>query len=317
MESSLTKFNKRYIIWLVFRLSRLVVSYAVRTPFFRDIPEIGYKISTGRLRSRKQVLFLNLMYGLLLECYSDLMGKRAKSGSEQVLFLMVEIYKNLDDFIDEKTCISSGSKVLYHPGLKTKRDFLKKYLERYGSATIVMDFLKSSFEKHYDDYAVRLGNSRDDACFENLQRVIEIDSWWLSYTMETVALFNGYSLSPEARDDFYKLGLIGKFADDMYDLPADLRNRQINLLHSLVRQNTAEKDCLYEAAKESKRLDVGWWRVHCPITIRKYFALIDSYQSQIVSPKIKLTCDLVILRALVGQQYEFTQQQKDPFWVEI
>lgn len=307
MESSLTKFNKRYIIWLVFRLLRLVANYAVRSPFFRDIPEIGYEFSKGRLHSRKRVLYRTMMYGLLLECYSDIMRRRPRSGSKQVLFLMVEIIKSLDDFIDENASFS---------GLTTNRDYLNKYLELYSSAPNIMDFLKSSFEKHYDDYIILLENSREDACFENVQRVMEVDSVWLSYTMETVALFNGHSLSPEARDDFYKLGLIGKFADDMYDLPSDLRTNQVNLLHSLIRQNTAEKDCLYEAAKESKRLDVEWWLAHCPITIRKYFAFIDSYYSQISSSKIKLACDAVILRALAGQQYEFMQQQKDPFWVE-
>jgi len=101
-------------------------------------------------------------------------------------------------------------------------------------------------------------------------------------------------------NQFYILGTVGKFAEDIVDLACDIQKEHLNLFSSLVKKNPDEKSILFRQVKSQQRINLDWLNKNCHRTFVEYFNLMESYYNQITFPKLRLVGDLLIVPAFLG-----------------
>jgi hypothetical protein len=299
-NSYVSGFGRLRILFLILRLLPFALRQATKRQFFVNIPEVDYEIPGERLKPRMRMLVWSIMYAMLLRTYTDSARTHLRRGSQHVLFLMVDLIKGLDDSLDGLGSLSE-SDALASPLFVTQKDYLSRYLRLSGSSQPVVSFLKNRFSANYATYIEHLRVARETRSFEDVLKVIEIDSLWLTYVMEVVAIYNGPRVTEEARADYYRLGVVGKFADDMYDAPQDFLTNDVNLLLSLAKEHGLDQQRLAAAVAEGCRIDLAWWRANCPTAINDYYDHVESFVRAVRSPRVRLICDLVVGRAVVGR----------------
>ena len=127
--------------------------------------------------------------------------------------------------------------------------------------------------------------------------------------MEVVCLFNAHELESTILDDYYLLGMAGKFVDDMADLLLDREKGYLNLLNALLCQTPTELEAFQLAVHQKKQRDAFWWEEYCPDTYIRYLEYIEYYYNQLRSSKLRLVCDLMMIIPMTGYD-------PDPAWEE-
>ena len=77
-----------------------------------------------------------------------------------------------------------------------------------------------------------------------------------------------------------------------------------DLLYSLLAEHPREREVFETVVNGNTRLSGPWWIKHCPVTITQYFDTAREYYSRIESSKLRLTCDLLFLPAVLGADYD-------------
>jgi hypothetical protein len=230
-----------------------------------------------------------------------------------MFFLLIELTRRIDEYLDQhlggETPLSVDE-VLKAPLIQEQITIFRGYLQLFSRADPIMRYLRDLFAAHYDSYLKTLEKANNTLRFDDVLGATKVDTGiWLRCMLEVVALFNGHELQEEALHNFYLFGMVGKFADDMVDMPRDVEKHDPNLLYALTCQTQCDKDALHAALEAHERLRVTWWGEHCPHTYRRYFEHIEHYYQQIVSKKLRFACDLIMLPAIVGRDYDPERSQ--------
>jgi hypothetical protein len=299
---------------LLFRLAPYYLNHLIRQPYRRDIPAIGYRVPRVLTRKRRRLTALyDAMYNLLLDSYAEITHSRLAAETGEMFFLLIELTRRIDEHLDQHlgndTSLSLDD-VLKAPLIQEQIGIFRSYLHLFGRADTIMGYLRDLFATHYNNYVRALEKASSTHQFDAVLAAAEVDTGiWLRCTMEAVALFNGHKPDAEALDNFYLFGMVGKFADDMVDLPRDIEKNDPNLLYALISQTPGEKDILLTALEAHERLRASWWNEHCPRTFMAYFEYIEHYYRQIISRKLRFACDLIMLPAIVGRDYDPERSQ--------
>jgi len=161
------------------------------------------------------------------------------------------------------------------------------------------------FATHYDHYVSLISKDIEQDTFKNTLEISQIDSGRsLSSSMEIVRLFNMHQPNQKMLNEFYLLGTVGKFAEDIVDLACDIQKGHHNLFCSLVKQHPNEKVNLYHEVEHQPHIDFKWLNKNCHKTSVEYLSFMESFYNQITSPKIRLVCDLSIVPAFLGLDFD-------------
>ncbi len=295
--SIVSKFTTYYKLWMAIKFIPYVFK-CLRSPVFSNIPEINYVLPKEKRGNSLKVIFLNVLHGMLLECYKDITGENLKRGSEHVLYLFMDIIKELDDCIDGDQNEYSKKGILYNPTIKEKRDNLKKFLELNGGKDNVFSFIKDMFEQNYSTYIQQHDIATEAQSFEEIKKLIEIDIKWLSYTMSVISIYNSGKVKKEIINDFDMIGFVGKISDDLVDLKHDIRNNRLNIIHSILKLNAKEYKKVLKLHDENKKIGIKFWKEECPVTFSTFIEMIDSYYRKIDSDLAKYLVEMVVYRGL-------------------
>lgn len=248
------------------------------------------------------------MLNILLEGYVEIIGEKVIPSTGQMVQLLFDLTIRLDDYLDKhrKTNNSLNIKyVLEEPTIKEQRSRFHNYLRLFGREESITSYLKEMFAAHYDHYVRLISNDIEQETFKNTLEISQIDSGRsLSSSMEIVRLFNMHQPNQLMLDQFYLLGTVGKFAEDIVDLACDIQKGHLNLFCSLVKQHPEEKANLYREVEHQPHIDFKWLNKNCHKTFIEYLSFMESFYNQITSPQIRLVCDLSIVPAFLGRDFD-------------
>jgi hypothetical protein len=300
------RLSRFYLFYLmIFHLFPRVLYHFIKRPYCRDVHTIDYELSQqSRKQKRGLRAIYDAMFSFLLDGYVELAGVKVASGSGQIMLFLVELAKCLDEYLDEY--LEAGDSLamdeaLEVPVLREQRAMFRRYLELYGCAEPILKYVRRLFVTYYDPYVNVLKAVKNNLQFEDIFEAARIDSGiWLRFVMEVVVLFNKHQMDDEVLNDFFLFGMVGKFADDMADLVADIEQGSPNLLYALIRQNPEEYVLLQFAIKRGERLNLAWWKKRCPLTYMHYFEYIEYYYQQIKSSKVRIASMLMFVACARG-----------------
>jgi len=232
------------------------------------------------------------MLSLALDGYVELTGTKLAPGSGQVVFLLFELARSLDEYLDQQLLAGTSPamyEVLEVPEIQEQIIIFYQHLEPFGCAVPILKHLRQMFAAYYDSYVKAFLTARKSLQFEDTFEVAKMDTGiWCRIVMEVVCLFNGQQIDDEILNDFYLFGMIGKFADDMVDLVSDIEKGLPNLVYTLIRHHPEEYTHLELAIKNGKRVSMAWWKKHCPLTYLDCFKHIEHAYQQMQSSKVRI-----------------------------
>ena len=250
----------------------------------------------------------DMMFGELLKAYSEMVGAKLHPETAQMLYLMRRLAREHDDEFERRSVTGESlarDDVLAAEKVQECRERFSEFVSRSIDPQIIVSYLRSLFEEHYQEHLDRWEAARQDPTPESVRSVLELDSGLqLVATMDCIALFNGHKLQPAIKKQFHHLGMAGKMANDMTDLGYDVSERVPNFLHAILLQYPEEWDIAREAGKAVGSKGKKWWLKNCPASIQEFFAEIELHYSQINSIRLKCSCDLMVWPTIVGFDYK-------------
>jgi len=248
------------------------------------------------------------MLNILLEGYIEVTGEKINSSTGQMLYFLFEITISLDEYLDKhrKTNNSLSIKdVIEDPKIKKQINIFRNFIRLFDREESITSYLKEMFSAHYEHYIKLIKNDLNQLSFKNALEISQMDGGHsLSSTMEIVRLFNMHQPNQKMLHEFYLLGTAGKFAEDLSDLACDKQKGHLNLFLSLIKQQPIEEANLYRQIEIQGRIDFEWLNNNCNNTFFEYMNLMESYYSQITSPKVRFACDLSIIPAVLGRNWD-------------
>ncbi len=299
------KFPGRNIIFPLFHYSPYYIRHLLLLPYRKNVLEVTYTVTEN---GRKQKRYLSALYdsilNIALEGYVAIMEEKIIPSTGQMLHYLFDLTIRFDEFLDRnrKTEISLRlSDVLGDPSIKEQLSVFRNYVRMFGREEIIVTYFKEMFTAHYDRYINLIKTNSTRVSFNKTLEISQLDSGSsLASAMEIVRLFNDHQSNSKMFKEFYLLGTVGKFADDIADLVCDIKKNHLNLFCSLINEDPIEKINLYQGIKSNVQTDINWLRKNCPNTFAEYFRTMESYYNQITDPKLKLICELSIIPAFFG-----------------
>lgn len=293
---------------------RYYIYHYLAQRYRRDIPHIEYRLpQIERWRWRWHGAISDAVYNILLDGYTELTGLPVSLHTGQMLFLLIELTKCLDEHLDSRLAQSAETsltlqEMLAFPELHQQLTIFCRYLEHFGRAEPILHYLKTQFTTQYERHIQALKTARNSLAFEDVLNVAYVDNGgWLRAVMEVVRLFNGHEVDENILADYSFFGMAGKFTDDMVDLLCDIKQGYLNLLYSLLLQTPTELATFELAVRQKKRLGFSWWSQHCSQTYTRYFTSIASYYNQLRSSQLRLAYDLMMLLPRFGYNLDPTR----------
>jgi hypothetical protein len=302
--------------FLLFRFSRYYLYHYLTQSYRRNLPAPEYALPQEE-QWRWHGAIHDTLYNLLLDGYTELTSLQVSAATGQMVFLLIEMTKCLDNYLDAQTGQRARpsltrESVLAQPALQEHLAAFSRYLHRSGRAGPVLTYLKKQFSEQYDAHIQALHQAKSSRSFDDILTVAQVDNGgWLRAVMETVRLFNDHTLADQVLNDYYFFGMAGKFTDDLVDLRWDRQQGNLNLLDSLLRQTPAELAVFDLAARHQKKLSFSWWQQQCPLTYTRYFTQIAHYYNQLRSPRLRRAYDLMMLLPTFGYNLDPTREEGD------
>jgi hypothetical protein len=305
----LQKYSKRNIFILSLHLSPYYLYHFFFIPFRKNIKEINYKLpKKSKIQKRHLAALFDAMLNILLEGYIEITGEKINSSTGQMLYFLFEITMALDEYLDKHRKTNSSlsiKEVLEDLKIKNQINIFRNFIRLFDREESIISYLKEMFTAHYEHYIRLIKIDVNQLSFTNALEISQIDGGWtLSSTMEIVRLFNMHKPNQKMLHEFYLLGTAGKFAEDMVDLACDKKNGHLNLFLSLIKQRPTEETNLYKQIESEGRIDFKWLNKNCNKTFIEYTNLLETYYNQITSPKVRLACDLSMIPAFLGHDWD-------------
>ncbi|MFE2696354.1 hypothetical protein [Streptomyces mirabilis] len=154
---------------------------------------------------------------------------------------------------------------------------------------IWQDFLGSGFDRYRTDVeAVERG-----AGLPATVRVVEFDSGEsLRTAYHLIRIFNGHPYHEGCAEQFRRLGLAGKYLDDMADYTADVTSGSPNLLDAVAGLWPDELAAARSAVAGGKVVTAQWWRERCPQTYERYLREIAEHYDHVRAPALRLPLNI-------------------------
>ncbi len=259
-------------------------------------------------KGKKQKRHLNALYdsmfNILLKGYVEIMRQKIIPATGQMIQFLFELTMELDEYLDKNRNTDhplSREEVRENPRIKEQLSIFHNYIKLFGREEPISSYLKDMFSVHYNHYIKLIKTDVGRESFNNTLEISQIDSGQsLSSTMEIVRMFNMHQPNQSMLNEFYILGTVGKFAEDIIDLARDIQKGHLNLFFSLVKKYPDEMENLCKEVKQHKRIDFKWLNKNCHRTFIEYTNIMDDYYSQLTFPGLKFICDLATVPVFLG-----------------
>src|SRR4051812_9492396 len=105
---------------------------------------------------------------------------------------------------------------------------------------------------------------------QGLEAVLRLAGLYGGVTVRTIyeiiRLFNGHPAVGRSADEFYALGMAGKFFDDARDVVEDYATGSPNILLAMLTENAAERACILQRLRLGEPVGMRWVKENCPET---------------------------------------------------
>lgn len=301
-------FTPTYRYRLGARLAPYYVLHFSAHPFRRDLPSMEYKRPRVTRKRRRIEALIDAMIHIMMRGYTELVGSPLGASTGQLLLFLSRVVKSIDESFEKQLQANASldlTEVMADPSVREKMDVLQAYLDLSGRREVVMERLQALYATHYQAYARRLSRTQHEWQFTEVLASAQFDSGTMVRAMlELVALFHGHPLAEGALEEFYEVGMVGKFADDMVDLGRDIRLGAPNLVYALVQQHPAELRALKTGSQSHERRNSAWWQRSCPTAYAEIFEHVSWYIARVGAPHLKLACDLCLVPPVIGRDYD-------------
>jgi hypothetical protein len=180
---------------------------------------------------------------------------------------------------------------------------LIEYANHFNAGKSIAAYLEDIFEAHYPAYCELLMRCLERGRFDDNLALAEYDSGRAFMAMyEIIRMFNCHPYDRACAEQFYAVGMSGKFLDDLADLAADYASGVPNLVLSLAASETGERIIVEQALAEHATLDLYWWSQRCSRTFGKFKELTFSYYDLISDDRLRLPVNLLLL-VLHGKRF--------------
>jgi hypothetical protein len=177
---------------------------------------------------------------------------------------------------------------------------LGEYLTAVGRLEVLTHLL-DTFSAHYDDYCRCMGLAMTGGGFEATLRLARYDSGRTLIAMyDIIRLFNGHGAHRQCADEFFAIGMAGKFFDDLRDVADDVSGGSPNLMYAFTAEHPVEGQVLAEALSRQHQFTLEWWSANCPSSLTSYFRHAFQYYDEVRSSRLRLTLDASLM--LLGSQ---------------
>jgi len=96
------KFTSPYRYKLQLYLLRYTIAHYLMCPYHVDIPSIGYRVPDRIRRNRRRTALYDAMYNILLDSFTSVTGATVSAATGQMLFLLIDLTRALDEYLDEQ-----------------------------------------------------------------------------------------------------------------------------------------------------------------------------------------------------------------------
>jgi hypothetical protein len=300
-----------------YRTARRLLPYALRHLVlkpFRSTAEA--RAITARLQSPEFRRAAHDMYcEMFLDGYREATSFRVSRATGLALVLFMVFIFTFDQEFERRRRL--GDPPGYQAIIDTPRvaevwHVLAEYVRAFGRDDEILDHLRATFAKNYDDYRRCVAEATTRVEFAATVRLVERDSGLALKTMyDIIRLFNGHRQHPECARQFFALGMAGKFLDNVRDMADDVAAGDPNLLHALTFENQRERAVLATAMRDRRRITLSWWSQNCPVSLESYFRHTFHYYDQVTAAGLRLPLD--ICRALLySRRYWRTPIHRSP-----
>jgi hypothetical protein len=286
----------------VWRTLPYILDHAVRKPF-RSTPHGVAAIAAVSNPEFHRVVH-DLYCDMFLRGYRQSTGYRIDRSTGLALVLFAIFIYAFDDEFEDRRRYGNNTDVepvINSPCVAEIWQTIGAYLRATGHSDEIREhILTDFFGMGFDEYRRDIREAAVSGGFATTLRLVEFDSGRALRTMyHLIRLFNRQPYHKECAEEFYNLGMAGKFLDDMADYTDDVRSANPNLLHALATEEPADLVAAQSSLEAGEPITMRWWSEHCPVTYERYLRRTFGYYDQVTSPALRLPLDvyLALLRS--------------------
>jgi len=232
----------------------------------------GYRESTGYRPDRDTGLML-VLFVLLMTAADDELERRYRAGSD----------------LDSEAILAT-------PGPTEMWTSLGSYLEATKRNDDLRIFIRHEFVNvGYSEYCSDLVGYTEEPTLATAIRLAQFDTGEVFRTAyHLIRLFNGHPEIESTAAEFYSLGMVAKYLDDIADYRQDAATGGPNLLRETLRFTPDEFATVDLALAADSPMTIDWWRLHCPSTYREYMQELSGYYGRIRSPSLRIPLNVYL-----------------------
>lgn len=178
---------------------------------------------------------------------------------------------------------------------------LARYLDVFGCADTILEHISRAFAENYGEYCWWFNEAKNTASIESTVKLVEYDSGRAMQTVcDMIRLFNDHQPDPRCAQQFFAVGMAGKFFDDFRDVAEDADGGMPNLLYAYASAHRETRAELDRALQNRVRVTLRWFSRHDPEVLGLYLDRAFGYYDRVRSDKLRFTLDICL--ALLGSR---------------
>jgi len=263
---------------------------------FRTTP--AARAGTTALRDPEFARVVHDIYSaMFLRGYQQVTGCRVDRDTGLVAVLFAVFVYAFDDEFERRRANGTAStvdEIIATPAVDEVWQTMGTFLRAAGRDDAVREFVRADFlGAGFDRYQRDLDAVEHGEGLSAAVRVVEFDSGEALRTVyHLIRLFNGHPFHESCAEQFRRLGLAGKYQDDMADYTADITSGSPNLLDAVAALWPEELTAARSAVAAGETVTQRWWREHCPRTHERYLREIAEHYDRVRAPALRLPLDI-------------------------
>jgi hypothetical protein len=283
-------------------LLRYTLRHLFLHPYHDGRPKRKHHSFLAGLRSRAGSAVYDCVINHFIKGYTELTGVQPRPETGALVILLYRLMAAFDDEYERRVHtheVMAFTDILHSEPVQKHLDSLSAFLVDFDERVAIREFLEEYATANYDKY-LALNRSRETAQnFSRQLEMIQLDSGgFLVCTVHVIAIFNNRTVNDDVVDEFRRLGIIGKLADDMVDVWEDHDEGVVNVLAGVVASTPGEAHVL--ATGSRRRTSHRWWRNRCPASFAHYSRIVARHRSTLTSRSLGVAGDLMLLPAAWG-----------------
>jgi hypothetical protein len=281
-----------------------VLHFTLR-PYRRHVPRGSLPDPAAYLRGRHAAATLDVWIGQLLRAYPSVAGYtvRKESGSLAVHYirLMAVLNREYEHRLATGKTLQLNQ-VIKDPLVALRIAEWETFASRYTKDSAIIEFMSSDdLVADYNAYiaiTTRAGFT--------VSPVLQIESIRLDsggYLKRLARLLDGFNerrSEPLVLEEFFQLGMVAKFADELADLATDYAEDRYNLLLALLGQHPREQAGVMMHLDRGLPIPVYRLLECAPQAFGKFSSMFEDYYKNLRPLKLRQICDMTMLRTVGG-----------------